>query len=86
MGLSNQDRGFLRSLFFFACLLAFIPSIFIPWNDEIWIDDWHYEIVSSGFFLRALKVLLIAVSVIAWVKYLYLQYISNNNDNENGEN
>lgn len=82
----NERRGsFLRFLLFIACGLAFIPAMEIPWNKKVWVDDWHFYEESSGFFLRALKILLIAVSVITWLIILYARYrkmIDNNGQDE----
>lgn len=82
--------GFFGFLLFIICSIAFIPALYIPWNKTEWIDDWHYYEYSSGFFLRALKVFLIVVSVIAWVIILYMLYQSivngNIGDNDGSEN
>ena len=82
----NKNRipgGFLGVLLYIACSIAFIPAIDIPWNKTIWIDDWHYYEESSGFFLRALKVILIAISVITLLVTLYVKYKDmENNDGQ----
>ena len=74
--------GFLRFLLILACSVAFVPAISIPWNKTEWVDDWHFYEYSSGFFLRTLKVLLIAISVITWLVLLYIKYkqITDNDD------
>lgn len=79
--------GFLKFLLIIACSLAFIPAVFIPWNRTEWVDDWHYYEYSSGFFLRALKIILIAISVITWIWFLYIKYqsIVNNQDNDSND-
>lgn len=82
---NGKPIGFLRYLLILACSVAFVPAIFIPWNKTEWIDDWHYYEYSSGFFLRSLKVILIAVSVITWIMLLYIKYrqtIGNNGQND----
>lgn len=86
----NDDNGqgsggFIRFLLIIACSLAFIPAIFIPWNNTEWVDDWHYYEYSSGFFLRALKVILIAISVITWLILLYVKYKQITKDNDQNE-
>ena len=77
--------GFLRFLLIFACSVAFVPAISIPWNKTEWVDDWHYYEYSSGFFLRALKVILIAISIITWLILLYVKYKQITNDNDQNE-
>lgn len=74
--------GFLRFLFIIACGLAFLPAMSIPWNKTVWVDDWNYYEYSSGFFLRALKVVLIAISVITWIVLLYFKYKQMMDDND----
>lgn len=82
---NGTPRGFLRFLLLLACAIAFIPALDIPWNKTEWIDDWHYIEHSSGFFLRALKVILIAISVITWLVLLYIKYKQVTNKNGNSE-
>ncbi len=78
----GRPGGFLRFLLILACSVAFVPALSIPWNKTEWVDDWHFYEYSSGFFLRTLKVLLIAISVITWVVLLYIKYkqITDNDD------
>ena len=71
---NGRSGGFLRFLLILACCAAWIPAISIPWNKTIWVDDWHFYEESSGFFLRALKVILIAISAITWLILLYIKY------------
>ena len=65
--------GFIRMLLWIACACACIPAGSIPWNRTEWHGMYYVE-YSSGFFLRALKVILIAISVIAWLIFLYGKY------------
>lgn len=70
----GNRSGFLRFLLILACSIAFIPAISIPWTKREWVDDWHFYEYSSGFFLRSLKVILVAISVITWIVLLYVKY------------
>ena len=76
--------GFLRYLLILACSLAFLPAIGIPWNRTEWHGMYYVE-YSSGFFLRALKVILIAISVITWLLILYIKYIQGTDNNNQDE-
>ena len=75
-GNEPSTEGFIRYLLLLACAVTFIPAIFIPWTKDVWLDDWHYVEVSSGFFLRSLKVILFAVSAITWIAVLYIKYMN----------
>ena len=77
---NGKPGGFLRFLLLIACSCAIIPGVLIPWNKTITVDDWHYYEESSGFFLRALKVILIAISVITWIITAYIKYTDGDQD------
>lgn len=76
--------GFLKVLLGIACCFAWIPAIFIPWNRTEWHGIYYVE-YSSGFFLRALKVILIAISVIMWLLILYIKYMQGAEGNNQDE-
>ena len=76
--------GFLEMLLGIACSCAFIPAIFIPWSRTEWHGMYYVE-YSSGFFLRALKVILIAISVITWLLILYIKYMQGTDSNNQDE-
>ena len=85
MYLSDRDKDFGWFLLIIICGLAFIPAIFIPWTKGVAVDYYNYVEVSSGFFLRALKVILFAISIITWIVLLYLKFVQDYDENENNE-
>jgi len=76
--------GFIRLLLWIACLFAGAFAGLVPWNRTEWHGMYYVE-YSSGFFLRALKVILIAISVIAWLLFLYVMYKRATDGNDQNE-